>query len=100
MTDCQFIINLLIRVLLWLATVASKLRRPPENELEALRQRVVELESEVAILRKRVSKEKRHRHTWREKLLIMLHIEQFGIARHKVTEIFGIARSTIPFEQI
>jgi len=49
-----------------------------------------------SILQKRIrKKEKNPRYTLRERLFILFHMETFQIPRRRVTEYFGVARSTL-----
>ena len=67
-----------------------------DKEILFLRDKVEQLQLQVAILQKRMKKRQRKpRHTLREKLLILWYIEAFQITRRKVTEYLGIARSTL-----
>jgi len=67
-----------------------------DKELLFLRDRVHQLQSQVSILQKRIRKKKKHpRYTLRERLFTLWHMETFQIPRRRVTEYFGIARSTL-----
>ncbi len=51
---------------------------------------------QVSILQKGVNKKQKNpRYTLRERLHILWHMETFQIPRRKVTEYFGVARSTL-----
>lgn len=66
-----------------------------DKELLFLRDRVCQLETQVSILQNRIRKrEKRPRYTLRERLFILWHMDGFQIPRRRVTEYFGVARST------
>ena len=67
-----------------------------DKEIIFLRDKVDQLKMHVSILQKRIKKkEKNPRYTLREKLLILWHMETFQIPRCRVTEYFGVARSTL-----
>ena len=67
-----------------------------DKEIAFLRDKVYELQTQVAVLKKRFEKgEKKTRFTIKERLYIIWHLEYFQIPRRKVKEFFGIARSTL-----
>ena len=67
-----------------------------DNELLFLRDKVHQLQTQVSILQKRIKKKnKKPRYSLRERLLILCHMEAYQIPRRRVTEYFGIARSTL-----
>lgn len=67
-----------------------------EQEILALRERVRELESSNAILRRQLRKRHgRPRYSLRERLLIIWTMEYFRIPRRRATEAFGVARSSL-----
>jgi transposase InsO family protein len=67
-----------------------------DKELLFLRDRVYQFQTQVSILQKRIKKkEKNPRYTLREKLHILFHMEAYQIPRRRVTEYFGVARSTL-----
>jgi transposase InsO family protein len=67
-----------------------------DKEILFLRDMVGQLEMQVSILQKGIEKKhKNPRYTLREKLFILWHMETFQIPRRRVTEYFGIARSTL-----
>ncbi len=67
-----------------------------DKELLFLRDKVHQLQTQVSILQKRIrKKEKNPRYTLRERLFILWHMETFQIPRRRVTEYFGIARSSL-----
>ena len=65
-----------------------------DKELLFLRDKVFQLEMQLSLLLKRTSKRNR-RYTVRDKLFILAYMETFQIPRRRVTEYFGIARSTL-----
>ncbi len=67
-----------------------------DKEIIFLRDKVHQLKMQVSILQKRIKKkEKNPRYTLRERLFILWHMETFQIPRRRITEYFGIARSTL-----
>ena len=67
-----------------------------DKEILFLKDKLCQLEMQVSILQKRIQKrQKKPRYTLRERLFILWHIESFGIARRKVTELLGVSRSTL-----
>ena len=67
-----------------------------DKEILFLRDRIFQLETRVSILQKRIrKKEKNPRYTLRERLFMLFHMETFQIPRRRVTEYFGVARSTL-----
>ena len=67
-----------------------------DKEILFLKDKVYQLEMQVSILQKQLTKRgKSPRYTVRERLLILWHIEAFQIPRRRVTEHFGVARSTL-----
>jgi len=67
-----------------------------DKEIIFLRNMVEQLKMQMSILQKGIKKkQKNHRYTLREKLLILWQMETFQIPRRRVTEYFGIARSTL-----
>ena len=66
------------------------------KEILFLKDRVYQLEMQLSILQKQLTKKaKRPRYEAREELLILWHIEAFQIPRRRVSRYFGIARSTL-----
>lgn len=66
------------------------------REILLLRHRVAELEGLVAILRGQLkAKTDRRRLTAKERLLVLWHMELFGIPKRRAAQYFGIASSTI-----
>jgi len=66
-----------------------------EKELHFLRDKVHQLQTQVSILRKRIKKKgKRPPFTLHERLFILWHMETFQTPKRRVTEYFGVARST------
>ena len=67
-----------------------------DKEILFLRDMVEQLQMQVSILQKRIKKkQKKPRYTLRERLFILWQMETYQIPRRKVTEYFGIARSTL-----
>ena len=67
-----------------------------DKEIIFLRDKVDQLKMQVSILQKGIKKrQKKPRYTLREKLFILWQMETFQIPRRRVTEYFGIARSTL-----
>jgi len=67
-----------------------------DKEILFLRDMVEQLQMQVSILQKRIKKkQKKPRHTLRERLFILWQMETYQIPSRKVTEYFGIARSTL-----
>ena len=67
-----------------------------DKEILLLRDKVYQLEMQVSIFQKQLTKKGRSpRYTLRERLLILWHIEAFQIPRRRVTEHFRVARSTL-----
>ncbi|MHC4539024.1 MAG: transposase family protein [Planctomycetota bacterium] len=67
-----------------------------DKELLFLRDMVGQLKMQVSILQKRIKKKQKNpRYPLREKLFILWQMETFQIPRRRVTEYFGIARSTL-----
>ena len=101
-------VSLLIRATLLAARFSGRvrlryLRRLASRDVDAkareilfLKDRVYQLEMQVSILQKRHTKNgKKPRYEVRERLLILWYIEAFQIPRRKVSQYFGIARSTL-----
>ncbi|MFZ2149236.1 MAG: DDE-type integrase/transposase/recombinase [Sedimentisphaerales bacterium] len=67
-----------------------------DKEILFLRDMVEQLQMQVSILQKGIKKKQKNtRYTLREKLFILWQMETFQIPRRRVTEYFGIARSTL-----
>jgi transposase InsO family protein len=67
-----------------------------DKEILFLKDKVYQLEMQVLILQKRIQeRQNKPRYTLRERLLILWHMETFHIPRRRVTEYFGLARSTL-----
>jgi len=67
-----------------------------DKEIFFLRDKIHELRTQVSILQKRIKeKDKNSRYTLHEKLLIIFHMETYQIPRRRVSEYYGIARSTL-----
>jgi transposase len=101
-------ISLLIRAVLLAARFSGRVRRRSlarlatvdtdanAREILFLKDRVYQLEMQLSILQKQLTKKgKKPRYEVRERLLILWHIEAFQIPRRKVSRYFGIARSTL-----
>ena len=101
-------VSLLIKAALLAARFSGRVRKRSLNRLAAmdtdakakevlfLKDRAYQLEMQVSILQKQINRRgKNPRYTVRERLLILWHVEAFQIPRRKVSEYFGIARSTL-----
>ena len=67
-----------------------------DKEILFLKDKLYRLETQNAILLKRVNKhQKKPRYTLRERLFILWHMETFQIPRRKVAEHLGVSRSTL-----
>ena len=67
-----------------------------DKEILFLRDKVNQLQLQIAILQKGLQKNNTNkRYTLREKLFILCYMETFQVARPRVTEHLGIARSTL-----
>ena len=101
-------VSLLIRATLLAARFSGRVRRrslkrlaamdadAKDKEILFLKDRVYQLEMQVAILQKQAHKKGRKpRYEVRERLLVLWHMEAFQIPRRKVSRYFGIARSTL-----
>jgi putative transposase len=101
-------VSLLIRAALLAARFSGRVRQRYLNRLAIrdvdakvkeilfLKDRVYQLEMQVLILQKQLTKKgKKPRYEVRERLLILRHMEAFQIPRRKVSRYFGIARSTL-----
>ena len=67
-----------------------------DKEILFLRDKVGQQQLQIIILQKGLQKKHTHkRYTLREKLFILCYMETFQIARCRVTEHLGIARSTL-----
>lgn len=64
-----------------------------DKEILFLRDAVDQQQQQIAILQKGLQKDKRY--TVREKLFTLCYMETFQVARRRVTEHLGIARSTL-----
>ncbi len=66
------------------------------KEILFLKHRVYQLEMQVSILQKHLTKEgKKPQYSVRERLLILWHMEASQIPRRRVSRYFGVARSTL-----
>jgi len=101
-------VSLLIKAALLAARFSGRVRKrslkrlaamdadTKDKEILFLKDRVYQLEMQVSILQKRIKKKQKNpRYTLRERLLILWYMETFQIRRRKVTEYFGVARSTL-----
>ncbi len=76
--------------------LASMSADEKDKEILFLRDRVEQLELEASILRKHIGKHARSpRYTVSERLHVVWYMEYFQVPRRKVTQILGIARSTL-----
>jgi len=67
-----------------------------DKEILFLRDMVDQLKMQVSFLQKGIKKKQKNtRYTLREKLFILWQMETYQIPRRRVTEYFGIARSTL-----
>jgi transcriptional regulator with PAS, ATPase and Fis domain len=101
-------VSLLVRAALLAARFSGRVRRRSLKRLAAmdadakareilfLKDRVYQFEMQLSTLQKQLNKkDKNPRYTVRERLLILWHMEAFQIPRRKVSQYFGIARSTL-----
>ena len=101
-------VSLLVRAALLAARFSGRVRQRSLKRLAArdadakakeilfLKDRVYQLEMQLSILQKHLhQKGKSPRYTVRERLLILWQMEAFQIPRRKVSQYFGIARSTL-----
>jgi hypothetical protein len=100
-------VTLLIKAVIMAARFSGRVRKRSLKRLAAmdadtkdketlfLKDKVYQLQMQVSILQKRLTKrDKSPRYTVRERLLILWHME-VQIGRRKVTKYYGIARSTL-----
>jgi transposase InsO family protein len=79
-----------------LEAIANMTIEEKDKEIVFLRDRVHQLETQVQIFQKQYhSPSSKPRYSLKERLFILWHMEYFQVPRRKVTEIFGIARSTL-----
>jgi hypothetical protein len=101
-------VSLLIRATLLTARFSGRVRKrslkrlasrdadAKAKEILFLKDRVYQLEMQLSILQKQLNKKgKSPRYTVRERLLILWQMEAFQIPRRKVSQYFGVARSTL-----
>ncbi|HUV62873.1 MAG TPA: DDE-type integrase/transposase/recombinase [Sedimentisphaerales bacterium] len=101
-------VSLLVRAALLAARFSGRVRRRSLKRLAAmdtdaqareilfLKDRVYQLEMQLLILQKHLHKKgKKPRYEVRERLLILWQMETYQIPRRRITEYFGIARSTL-----
>jgi hypothetical protein len=92
---CEYSVpGILAKTGLWLAVGVGRKPRREGDELAALRYEMQRLKSENAILRRRLRGNRQSRHTWKEKLHTLRHVEAFSRSRRQVENVFGIARLT------
>ncbi len=104
----NFVVSLIIKAALIAARFSGRARKrslrrlattdinEKDKEILFLREMVDQLKMQVSILQKGIKKKQKNpRYTLREKLFILWQMETFQIPRRRVTEYFGIARSTL-----
>jgi putative transposase len=101
-------VSLLVKAALLAARFTGRVRKRSLKRLAAmdadaqakeilfLKDRINQLERQVSVLRKQARKKrKKPRYEVRERLLILWYLEAFQIPRRRVSQYFGIARSTL-----
>jgi len=104
---CSLALNLLAQVIVLGAGWASGYRRralkamvpgaeaDKDREILLLQERVAELLSRVEILKEMLHPTAATRYSGRVRLMIIFHITYFDVPRRRVSQVFGIARSTL-----
>jgi transposase InsO family protein len=104
----NFAVSLIIKAVVIAARFSGRVRKrslkrlaamevdAKDKEILFLRDMVDQLKMQVSILQKGIKKKQKNpRYTLREKLFILWQMETYQIPRRRVTEYFGIARSTL-----
>jgi len=104
----NFAVSLIIKAALIAARFSGRARKrslsrlatmdinEKDKEIFFLRDMVDQLKMQVSILQKGIKKKQKNpRYTLREKLFILWQMETFQIPRRRVTEYFGIVRSSL-----
>ena len=104
----NFAVSLIIKAVVIAARFSGRVRKrslkrladmevdAKDKEIIFLKDMVEQLQMQVSILQKGIKKKQKNpRYTLREKLFILWQMETFQIPRRRVTEYFGIARSTL-----
>ena len=104
----NFAVSLIIKAVVIAARFSGRVRKrslkrlaameadAKDKEIIFLRDMVEQLQKQLSIIQKGIKKKQKNpRYTLREKLFILWQMETFQIPRRRVTEYFGIARSTL-----
>ncbi len=104
----NFAVSLIIKAVVIAARFSGRVRKrslkrlaamevdTKDKEIIFLRDMVEQLQMQLSILQKGIKKKQKNpQYTLREKLFILWQMETFQIPRRRVTEYFGIARSTL-----
>ena len=79
-----------------LEEIAAMSLEEMDKEILFLRERVSLLETQVSFLHKQFRKGmEKPRYSIKERLFVVFHMEQFQLPRRRVTDYFGVARSTL-----